>query len=125
MREIKFRAWNRTDKIMEYGVDINLNGEVIEYDYGYYAGSYDYPVMQYTGLKDMDDKEIYEGDVVLTNFGEKVVVRYSCSHAGYIPFVNDGGCGCCSDDHTRCIPKYIKVIGNIYENPELLESESK
>jgi len=75
-------------------------------------------LMQYTGLKDKNGKEIYEGDIVNSWYEE----------------YNTGGIGSEFKKHivefkmgafTNCINTYkpIEVIGNIYENPELLEPE--
>lgn len=118
MREIKFRVWDKvhgmmpvqkislkTMKAMPYGWNI-------AYDFG--------EVMQYTGLKDKHGKEIYEGDIIRyehSAVGSIVrVVQYKYGMYGVegnvkgtqIPFAN-------ILDSTR------EVIGNIYENPELLE----
>ena len=82
-----------------------------------------YELMQYTGLKDKNEKEIYEGDIVNildenTNEDESYVVKYSdidgryeLEGEGYIL-------------HFGNIFSYqCEIIGNIYDNPELLESE--
>src|SRR5690625_1826614 len=120
MREIKFRALNNDKKYMEYDVDINSDGQVIEYNYGYYAGSYDYPIMQYTGLKDKNGREIYEGDILEIKHlmgcetGE-LIFKYGAF------LFDDGGYSYLGDHLANS--EYIKVIGNIYENPELLEGE--
>ena len=128
MREIKFRGitieplvsgenWIYTDDEMPE-IYLNhvdklayINMQAVRYD----------SVTQCTGFKDINGREIYEGDIVLTSLGQKIVVKYYKLYAGYIPFVSDGGCGCCSDDFTRYNPEHVKVIGNIFENPELLE----
>lgn len=74
-------------------------------------------LMQYTGLKDSNGKEIYEGDISLDWRDKPVVVEW-----------NDelGSCGCCGwDEFQGCgfvnVYQGMEVIGNIYENPELLE----
>ena len=67
-------------------------------------------LMQYTGLKDKNGKEIYEGDVVKTSLGiGKVCMRLGC---WFIEMQKELGYF-----HTD----EIEVIGNIYENPELLK----
>lgn len=65
MREIKFRIWDREDTVMRY---FTLD-EMLERRLGNYYGSFDLKVlreekMQYTGLKDKNGKEIYEGDIL-------------------------------------------------------------
>ena len=69
--------------------------------------------MQYTGLKDKNGKEIYEGDILLTNnqtYNYEVKFE-DCSfgvQTKHYGFINLIGCG------------ELEIIGNIYENPELL-----
>lgn len=124
MREIKFRAWFKDTQEMKSVAMNNLykeNNSSWLYLSPQPMGNYrPVEVMQYTGLKDADGKEIYEGDVVKEDFADEYKVEYVEEYAGFLPFVNDGGCGCCS-----YIPIYLphecKVIGNIYENPELLK----
>lgn len=117
MREIKFRAWNKQKALMIYDVDINSYGQVIKYEYGQYDGSYDYPVMQYTGLRDKNGREIYEGDIVkcFRNEGFEFVTTRLGAHGietqvGFYPFTEIDG--------------HVEVIGNIYENPEMANNAS-
>jgi hypothetical protein len=70
-------------------------------------------LMQYTGLKDKNGKEIYEGDILRFDFYYRpMVVEYE----GW-------GFGCIRDDGIKEMPnkEYREVIGNIYENKELLK----
>ena len=116
MREFKFRAWDKSLKRMSYDP---LN--VISFDGRFYYGIADitgYPqeVMQYTGLKDKNGKEIYEGDVC----------KYREDTEGQIIF--EDGCfwfDCTDWSEPICIFSdwEFEVIGNIHENPELLEVE--
>ena len=66
---------------------------------------------QYTGLKDKNDVEIYEGDIVTDGVGKYKII-YDLKLAGYQPY-------CIFRDDPE---NYCEVIGNIYENQELLES---
>jgi uncharacterized phage protein (TIGR01671 family) len=118
-RTIKFRAWDYEDKKM-----INWHPDFF-YDTSPvtgYSGSFDMiemPLMQYTGLVDNNNKEIYEGDIVNVNsFGgtpryEKVAFYTNAGFAGIHPFTDSGH---------HWSSKNCEIIGNIYENPELLNS---
>lgn len=112
MREIKFRAWAKEEHEMiqantlafeEYaplGCLLNDGDDLI--------------IMQYTGLKDKNGKEIYEGDIIkLPEDGEEKIyyIKYSQNRLG---FTLNNGCG-------FALAYGIEVIGNIYENSELLE----
>lgn len=102
MREIKFRAWRQEEKTMSNIFDVIDDTREIDYDLDI--------VMQYTGLHDKNGKEIYEGDIVDTPY-DKSYIRWE--RGGFV-FANDGNDGLfCMDES--------EVIGNIYENPELLK----
>lgn len=124
MREIKFRAWdNERDKYM-YGVEHEYDGENLSS----FADALDDPVLipeQYTCLKDEDGKEVYEGDVVASGYVEVVndEPRSTTELYGEVKF-NDGVFY--ADDKKHNFPPLfvassLKVIGNIHENPELLD----
>ena len=106
MRDIKFRAWHKNAKYMCCNATTDLlDREWLEF-------------MQYTGLKDENGKEIYEGDIVNIE-DDKCTIEFNNYGFGaksleYKDFVLFGEVDML-DTHV------IEVIGNIYENPELLE----
>lgn len=125
MREIKFRAWDilseswqpwRTPYQVERGASelFRLN----EKDGTVYFNRGDVVIMQYIGLKDRHGKEIYEGDIVSGSHG-----NYKVSYEGgaYRLRTAEGT----SPDYLPILENSdrIEVIGNIYENPELLEAK--
>ena len=125
MKEIKFRVWDKEEKQMKSvdsihfplgkssGKDISVYNEKEDY----YEWIYDYEWMQYAGVKDRNGKEIYEGDIV--ECIEFIGLEYV--HSRYRVFYDDEyisySIGCLEDD----VRNTIEVIGNIYENPELLD----
>lgn len=113
MREVKFRAWNNLDKKMVNHVHaLPLFNNLLKSKY--------YNLMQYTGLKDINGVEIYEGDIVEERR------KNSCWTADMVQNLEvkfERGkfiVGRNSDLHGSIGVTY-KVIGNKYENPELLE----
>ena len=113
MREIKFRAWDKACNCMITDMNnrlhIYLNGSVSIN--GVWATE-DIILMPYTGLRDKSGKEIYEGDIVRDWEEAQHVVEYD---EGFLwPFVFDS-----AEEKTDSNESI--VIGNIYENPELLE----
>jgi uncharacterized phage protein (TIGR01671 family) len=113
MREIKFRAWDqgrwRTDTIR-----LKANGTL--------SGDFRHPIhiCQCTGLKDKNGKEIYEGDLIVCNYCKEDagVVEWNMSMLRFELRWGDRHCG--NARHTR-IDNWAAIIGNVYENPELLE----
>jgi uncharacterized phage protein (TIGR01671 family) len=129
MREIKFRLWSKSRQEMIYpkfgwytkcyigdngvlqdiqlGTAIGLNGTKLE-------------LMQYTGLKDKNGKEIYEGDIVERNVLAFEEVR---TFTGEV-IMYEGAWWI--DNGSAAVPLWsetheLEVIGNIYENPDLAQ----
>jgi len=105
MRELKFRAWDKIDKIMVSGSDYFSSMDFI-YPIGFQVKDHhDIIIMQYTGLKDKNGKEIYEGDWIKTKTGYIDFVRWSDDYAGFFPFFVSG-----------INESDLEIIGNVYEN---------
>ena len=107
MREIKFRMWDDEENIM-------IDGDSLAFEE--YLPIKDLlsrdNIMQFTGMHDKNGKEIYEGDIVLIREGIAVITFYCgsfwCSFWTLL-LLSDSGVE-------------VEVIGNIYENPELLDT---
>ena len=103
MREIKFRAWN------------GHNMELPIYDVSTQYGNK--KLMQHTGLKDKNGRGIYEGDIVKGEYRTYVIEYYGAAFR--LKTADDS-----SPDLLPVLENSsrIEVIGNIYENPELVEA---
>jgi len=123
MREIKFRAWYREgkcwlDSVRVFG-DGSWYGSLIG-ENGIEVGGYDErecDLMQFTGLLDKQGKEIYEGDIVIgfPTGNQPAIVDFA--HGAFMTYWK-------ARDEWRWLyqPTYVwEVIGNIWENPGLLE----
>ncbi len=114
-REIKFRAWEKNLKEMIPVHDVDFERKIINTSSAWRFLN-EVALMQYTGLKDKNGKEIYEGDVIKSIRGYKAVVEW----------VDDGRFLGFTIERERKImyvgqEPAVEVIGNIYESPELLE----
>lgn len=136
-REIKFRVWDKEYKNMFPVFTLSIGTQEVLGDPQYASNLYnihfvngggvyrkidDVILMQYTGLKDKNGKEIYEGDILfkfgiddapyVVKFGEQSIshdwqgVGFYTEYGGEIANIFGGS--------------YVEVIGNIYENPDLL-----
>jgi uncharacterized phage protein (TIGR01671 family) len=118
-REIKFRAWDSKNDVMRDWDYIRTSWTL-----SILNGDSNTELMQFTGLKDKNLKEIYEGDLVAVLDGEEQTGTYEVEYCGdrnYPAFDFKGW-----DGETNGLSEAkevfeIEVIGNIYENPELLK----
>lgn len=116
-RVIKYRVWNKENEEYINGCDVLLkyDGSAVS-RYALGALDTDMPVNviieQYTGLKDQNGKEIYEGDIV-RQFDDEEYFVVKFEYGGFLPF---------TANMMTFDVDYCEVIGNIHENPELLDN---
>lgn len=148
MREIKFRGKNLNTKEWVYGdllqwndgeTAIGVHGQFIDDGY-HFNENYDKTpyvdettVGQYTGLKDKDGTDLYEGDIISVNGKYPKLIRYIDEWGSYcLANLTDLDCDlktrywhqvspCWWTDYER----EIKVIGNVYDNPELMKGAER
>ena len=137
MREIKFRAWDKEANIMVYsdhrtrklydvyyGFEVNEQGKLECRWEGEWnesqrldGGTLD-NIEQYTGLKDKNGKEIFEGDVIITAKGVTQVITWTDYYSAFVAEIPSG-------DRPYRIDSSDEIIGNIHENAELSEGEEE
>ena len=153
MREIRFRAWDKEEKLMAYdihdeydsigGVRYWKNGantdiQPCESSFCSYLDSDNYIVMQFSGIRDINGREVFEGDIVKVDRNDSfssfnnAIVGYADTYGAfllqYTKNATPGGIISRESIHSEdgmtiydyCTAWEIEVIGNIYENGELL-----
>jgi hypothetical protein len=120
MREIRFRFWDKIHKFMCSSNDIFLSSMGQIYTSTFHGTrtniTEQFIIMQYTGLKDKNGKEIYEGDI-LVNPDHKNDDGYMPSTVRWVETQYTVG----FDFGTAPAARFAEIIGNIYENKELLD----
>lgn len=145
MRETKFRGWDTKEKRMLSPEELSASdvyldvesGHLIDVSHRYPDGSIEirdynrHIPLQYTGLKDKNGKEIFEGDIVAIDMWQGNEHGY-ISEDGVIQWYEESSAfkwfsGDPSDGNNYWLShadaKRREVIGNIYENPELLRGD--
>lgn len=145
MRDIKFRCWDTENKemleVQELDYEDSYNGQpmIRTTMYSDYFDTEDMILMQYVGLKDKNGKEIYEGDIV-TGIDYPFIDEGKQNYVGIVVFYDDTASfgyeyQCVRKDkrgisnginnefeaNENLVCEDLEVIGNIYDNPELLE----
>lgn len=120
MNNLKFRVWDKKRKLLRkvFYIDFENKGLMYFYnkDTGLYANFEDVELMQSTGLFDKNYKEVFEGDIIATTKNKYEIIQ---GVTGLWKAVNK------QSEHYLCLDDICltAVIGNIYENEELIENE--
>ncbi len=131
-REIKFRTWDNDNECLDFFdfSDLDKVIETLDSFRDYFSPSYftdrgeekgSQFLMQYTGLKDKNSKEIYESDVLHnTEYGHKFIIQWGMENESYAGWAGKwiGSSGFISPLYNAPLVN-CEVIGNIFQNPEL------
>jgi uncharacterized phage protein (TIGR01671 family) len=145
MREIKFRVWDKLANKIFYEVWIEKKEDGLwwRYENGAIWNNSDSErrnVMQYTGLKDRNGKEIYDGDIVMFDDGERKNLKFFVEWGEYgdDEYVDKLECWTVDGSPLSCLvygtgvnygrgwrtANGVEVVGNAYENPDLKTNET-
>ena len=134
MREIKFRAWDKINKKFvkisdlifdDDGSILEIGTEYLDFgDLGNSTASFDFiELMQYTSFKDKNGVEIYEGDILKNEKGNVGYVAFLIQTSVYVVVLknSDYRLGHRNTGEHYTVAQGHEVIGNKFDNPELLE----
>lgn len=126
MREIKFRYWDIDTKKMVHNFMLYSDGKLCMFEYNHTVeilNKGNYPLMQYVGEVDKNGKSIYEGDIIEYKDwrSKNKIVRDVVSSLSFTCYWLKHSIYDCSGGDYSLMPEDCIVIGNIYENPELIE----
>jgi len=133
-REIKFRVWNKSTNKWVHGPneEVNLFGECILLG-GFMRGVgilelNDCEILQYTGLKDVNGKEVYEGDIIKIYVSDDPEdLQWELGSVTYKEccFWLDNKSPQMLYDFIEDDRLMIEIVGNIFENPDLIKDDRK
>lgn len=120
MREIEFRAWLKNQNKMIKVIQLNLTMENVSDCFFNYYKFNEIELMQYTGLKDKNGVKIFEGDIVKRHIIKIYQVAWNDKESCWYIFNPDVKHNFSDISTLNNNVKNLEVIGNIYENEELL-----
>lgn len=121
MRKLKFKTWDMQKRRFVGSFNLYEISSFTAYELNnIYLKAKEVVFLQYIGLEDKKGREIYEGDIIDAGHTKNYQVKQNKKTACFKLFFKNDFPVCCFDDVHE-----IKVIGNIYENPELLEDNKK
>lgn len=119
-REIKFRAYHKERKEIFEIASIDFEEKKAALSNGVIkllnVDFKQFELLQYTGVKDKNGKEIYEGDIIICKYGPQIAMEVKWVDKGFRTLGKYDG-----DNYVGFVKNNAEVIGNVYENKNLLE----